>query len=336
MTSTLPDQETVWSLLDTFKAELGDEQVDEDEAEANELHCNHCGHTDIHLEDGNYICQKCHSVVDRFIDSGAEWRYYGPDDHKQSDPTRCGMPTNDLLPISTLGSQISARYGEGFSMKIIRRQHFWNSVDYKERTLYHIFEDLTAVAVNNGISPSIIDDAKRLYKQMVDTKVRRGANKQGMIATSIYISCKNHGVARSAKEIASIFNLNNTCMTKACKRFQDIVNITVDSSNPDDFINRFGSKINITPDMKEICAVILQKADEKGILCENTPPSIAASVLYMSSVISNQESPNEKKADVVAKACGISGPTVMKCFKRLWVHRGELLTHELIVKHCVV
>ena len=221
-------------------------------------------------------------------------------------------------------------------MKIIRRHHFWNTVTYKERTLYHIFEDLTAIAINNGISPSIIDDAKHLYKQLTDTKVRRGANKNGMIATSIYLSCKNHGVPRSAKEIALIFNLKNTCMTKACKRFQDIVNMTVDSTNAEDFINRFGCKVDITPEMRDICKVILKKADDLGILSENTPPSIAASVLYMCLCICHNESPNEKRAAVVAKACGISTPTIIKCFKKLWVHRGELLTHEIIVKYCVV
>ena len=54
------------------------------------------------------------------IDSNPEWRYYGNDDSKYSDPTRVGLPTNALLPQSSLGSTISFKYGESYEMKKIR------------------------------------------------------------------------------------------------------------------------------------------------------------------------------------------------------------------------
>ena len=293
--------------------------------------CNYCQQYTVVLEEGNYICQKCCSVTMRFIDNSAEWRYYGADDNKSVDPTRCGMPTNELLPNSSLGSVISSKMGESYGMKMIRKHHFWNSVTYKERSLYHIFDNISMHAVNHGLPPSIIEEAKALYKKMSEAKMTRGENRNGMIATSIYMSCKTHNVPRSSKEIASIFNIKNTTMTKGCKRFQEVMRMNMDSSEPEDFINRFGSKINMSPEMRELSKEVMKKADEIGVLSENTPPSIAAGVMYLVIMICGLDISKQDLSEV----CGISQVTICKCYKKLHVHRAKILPKSVILKYGV-
>ena len=45
-------------------------------------------------------------IQTKVFDSNAEWRYYGNDDNKSSNPTRCGMPVNQFMPKSSIGSVI--------------------------------------------------------------------------------------------------------------------------------------------------------------------------------------------------------------------------------------
>ena len=60
--------------------------------------CQNCKKTkNIIVLDGQMICQHCGDVQDEVLDYGAEYRYYGAEDTKSSDPTRCGMPTNSLF-----------------------------------------------------------------------------------------------------------------------------------------------------------------------------------------------------------------------------------------------
>jgi transcription initiation factor TFIIB len=40
------------------------------------------------------------------LDYSPEWRFYGADDKKGSDPTRCGNPINPLLQESSFGCKI--------------------------------------------------------------------------------------------------------------------------------------------------------------------------------------------------------------------------------------
>jgi len=329
--------EDVWSLFDTFHVDDEGNQGDEDNASASVSagmdlsYCSYCKDTTVILEEGNYICKKCNSVVMRYIDSNAEWRFYGAEDNRQVDPTRCGLPVNNLLPNSSLGSIISSKSGESFGMKMVRKHHFWNSISYKERCLYHVFDNISTSSGNHGLSPCIIEEAKVLYKQMAENKVTRGENKNGMIATSIYMSCKKHNVPRSSKEIAKIFNIKNTTMTKGCKRFQDVLRLNTDSCIPEDFINRFGSKINIAQDIRDMGRNIMKKVNELGILSENTPPSVAAGVLLLVITICDL---NISKKDL-SDACGISQVTICKCYKKLHNYRAKILNTDIILKYGV-
>jgi transcription initiation factor TFIIB len=303
--------DNVWSLFSAFHEDIVKKSGCDVSGHATE--CGFCKSPEVILHDGNYICKRCHSLVDRFIDSSAEWRFYGYDDNKSSDPTRCGMPTNELLPDSSLGSIIGYSPNESHEMRIIRKYHMWNCMTYKERSLYNIFDTLTLNAVNNGIPKSIIDEAKMFYKKLSEMKISRGDNRSGLIASSIYMSCKTNKVPRSAKEIAKIFNLKVTTMTRGCKKFQDIMKMDMESTNADDFISRFCSKLNLSNKQKETCREVIRKADELSIVCENTPPSIAAGSIYMCSVACDWGISKKELAD----ACEISQVTISKCYKKL-------------------
>lgn len=293
--------------------------------------CEYCNTKSVVLEEGNFFCKSCCNIINRFIDSNAEWRYYGADDNKGSDPSRCGMPVNDLLPESSLGSLISNRGNESYEMRMIRKYHMWNSMSYKERSLYNIFDNITQNASNNDITTSIIQEAKMFYKKISESKITRGDNRNGLIASSIYMSCKSNKVPRSTKEIAKIFNIKLTTMTKGCKKFKDIVKMNVESTKPEDFIARFASKLNLNHEARELCAQIIMKADEIGVVSENTPPSIAASAIYLTIVVLNI---NITKKDL-ASACGISQVTLTKCYKKMYENRAQVIPKDVILKYSV-
>jgi transcription initiation factor TFIIB len=284
--------------------------------------CAYCTSDSVSLIDGNYICSECNSVLDRFIDNHAEWRYYGANDNRTSDPSRCGLPTSELFTDSALGSVISSQANESYDMKIVKRYHMWSSMTYKDRSLYNIFDQITLSAINHGISPSIIEEAKAFYKKVADQQISRGENRSGLIATSIYMSCKSNKVPRSTKEIAKIFNLKPSTMTKGCKKFQDILKLNIGSCNPLDFINRFCSKLSLASDIVQICKTVAEKADELNLVCESTPPSIAAAVIYLVVVCCNIKTITKKD---LSDACELSQVTLTKCYKKLFDHKEMLM-----------
>tara|TARA_B100000405_G_scaffold97099_1_gene67581 strand:+ start:698 stop:1327 length:630 start_codon:yes stop_codon:yes gene_type:complete len=183
---------------------------------------------------------------------------------------------------------------------------------YKERSLFTILSNLNIQAGNNGLSHTIIEDAKVLYKKLSEERISRGENRNGLIASAIYMACKSNNVPRSAKEVASMFNLNITTMTKSCKKFNEILNINYESSTAEDFINRFCTKLN-KPEIVNDCIYVIKQAERYSIVAENAPPSIATGVIFL---VSSHNSVELSKKDI-AKTCEISEVTINKCYKKL-------------------
>lgn len=321
----LLDECNVWNLFDELK--VNESGVD-NKTKSKLWTCNFCESLELVLEEGNYICKSCGSLNEKYIDMQAEWRYYGSEDSKNSDPTRCGMPCNDLLPDSSLGSIISNKNGESYDMKLIRKYHMWNSMSYKERSLYNIFDSITVNAINNGISQIIIEQAKVYYKKISETRISRGDNRCGLIASSIYMSCKAHNVPRSTKEIAKIFNIKPSVMNKGAKRFQDIITIDLSSTKSTDFIERFSSKLNIEMEIRDLCRYIVDSADKLNIVSQNTPMSIIAGTIYLCNVVCDL---GLSKKDI-GLACETSAVTLSKCFKKLYQYRANLFPEDAIYK----
>jgi transcription initiation factor TFIIB len=316
----MENENEIWELLNSLKL------VDENINDSLEICLNKkCKSNIFEFDEQDKICTKCGTIQSKNIDLGAEWRYYGNDDNKVNNPTRCGMPTNDFLPKSSLGSVIgmdnnSKNY---YQMSRIRKYHMWNSMPYKERSLYNVMNKLNTTACNGGISPSIIEDAKTFYKNISEKKISRGDNRNGLIASAIYMSCKNNLVPRSAKEIATIFGLNITTMTKGCKKFQEIMKINVESTSPEDFVTRFCSKLNRS-DIEPVCRYVVKKADEYSIVSQNSPPSVSSGCIYLCS----QEYKYGLTKKQISKACEISEVTVNKCFKVLNKYKTFILPPE--------
>ena len=297
--------------------------------------CIDCDSFDIVVLNGEVICRSCGSINDTVIDSHAEWRFYGSEDSKYSDPTRCGLPTNELLPQSSLGSTIGFKPGESFEMRKIRNYHLWNAMPYRERALYNVFESIQIRAVNNGIPICIIEEAKNLYKKISEIQINEG--QIDIIIARVYKTCILQGCPRSAKEIAHIFKLNIKHMTKGCKKFDEIMNmnhsntqlVCTPSTNSCDFIQRFCSKLGLGENIIEICRYVCENVDKYDNFVDNSgPPAIAACSIYLVCTLLNI---NVTKRDI-SESCGITEVTINKPYKLLLKYHVHLLPKYILKK----
>lgn len=296
--------------------------------------CYKCNDSDLQIINGKNICKSCGTINDNTIDCNAEWRYYGSEDSKFSDPTRCGLPTNELLPQSSIGSTISYKMNESYDMKKIRNYHMWNAMPYNERALHGVCDGIQIRAINSGIPVCIIDEAKILYKKIADTKISRGSNRKGIIASCIYKACGIHGSPRSSQEIADIFKISTKNMTKGCKNFDTIMNfnkndtINIPGTTSVDFIRRFCSYLKLGTNIYKICKHVCENAEEHNLVSKCIPPSVAAGSIYL---VCNLLNINISKKDI-STHCKISEVTISKCFKELLKYHKYLLPKEILEK----
>jgi transcription initiation factor TFIIIB Brf1 subunit/transcription initiation factor TFIIB len=309
---------------------------DEPAEECATLHCPYCNSEDIEQEELS-VCKACGEVLERPLDTGAEFRFFGADDRSSIDPCRIGAPTDTRFPSSTLGTMILARAQGGnasnrIAMARVRRYHTWNLLPYRERALLQVFEQLSLAATNHGLDGRTIDLAKDLYIRLVEHCDRRGISRTSVVASCIYSSLKIVGQPRKPKEIADIFHLSSTQFTKSFKYFQEVLSManqrgllgdknipaSLSSTRASDYIAHPLSKLPVSRaaflQIKEAATKIAEVAEEKELCPENMPPSLAAGVIAL--VLPRHGHP-EITNERIASVCGVSEGTLVKCLRKL-------------------
>lgn len=304
--------------------------------------CNCCGGPLITSETGLPVCPNsaCGVIHRETIDRGAEWRYYGGEDHGMSDPTRAGPPINPLLPSSSWGCRVVLSNRTTYEMRKIRRYTEWQSMPYREKARYDEFQRIAALAAAAGLPRLLVDDAMRYHKRISEAKTFRGVNRHGIIAASIYVAARVNNCPRTAREIATIFHLDNPSATKGCKNAVSIINglernmsnkerTSLCETTPLAFIGRYCSRLEINAELTELCKFVAVRIQLHDLVPENTPHSIAAGVVYFVANACNQGI-SKGRVHLVSE---ISEVTINKCFRKLESMKADLLPPSMLAKY---
>ena len=295
-------------------------------ADDDKMECRQCGHSLIYDDEGLPNCSntKCGIIHHNVIDFSPEWRYYGSEDNQSGDPSRIGLPINNYLEESAYSCKLTCSSSSSYEMRKIKRYSDWTAMPYKEKSQYEQFQKIRVMATNAGIPLAIINEAIHYHKRITEyEQTFRGENKDGLIAASVYIACRKYNYPRTAKELALIFHLDNTSATRGCKTAQIIINYLEKDScdektmfskiKPESFIERYCSKLNINTELTKLCIWISRIVENKRLLPENAPHSIATGVVYY---VAQMAGLHISKMDI-RTISEISEVTINKCYKKL-------------------
>jgi transcription initiation factor TFIIB len=304
--------------------------------------CYTCNHILMIMEDGFPTCTNtdCGIMYKDILDYSPEWRFYGANDKNATDPTRCGNPINPLLVESSFGCKILCDNRSSYEMKKIRKWTEWQSTPHREKSLYEEFQFITIMAQNAGIPKIFIDYAMVIHKDISEQKMFRGMNRDGIKAASIYISCRLNECPRTAHEIADIFKLDKQSTTYGCSMAVNILNniernidpaqkTELGTTTPSAFIDRYCSRLNIANELAIFAKFIAKKIENNSIVCDNTPQSSAAGIVYFVAQICKLDI---SKVDIKT-ICGVSEVTINKCYRKLDTIRHQLVPQCIFDKY---
>lgn len=104
-----------------------------------------------------------------------------------------------------LGQQIDANMKNK-----INRLRIWDTRSQlqnpKERNLYTAFMQLQRLNDDLGLPDSVIEKAVYIYKKIQQNKITNGISIKIVIASALYIACRELDIPRTLKEISAISN----------------------------------------------------------------------------------------------------------------------------------
>uniref|UniRef100_A0A6C0JWM7 Transcription factor TFIIB cyclin-like domain-containing protein n=1 Tax=viral metagenome TaxID=1070528 RepID=A0A6C0JWM7_9ZZZZ len=228
------------------------------------------------IDDGEHVCNKCGTIMNRVIDEGAEWRHY--EDGKGDEQCRTGFVTSELLPESSYGSMMSYKGVQTASMKSLQRLSSWSLSSNSQRSWMSIFDAIQLSCTHAGLPKSIMMDACAMYKQLEDAQKVRGESRRSLMSAAIFVACRNNGVPRSHEEISKMMSVNIRSLCKAITFFSPTDNTVLQTELG--IAERICASLEIRDEHREkIMDLLYQISMKSEDEFEHTPKTIVAGVV---------------------------------------------------------
>jgi transcription initiation factor TFIIIB Brf1 subunit/transcription initiation factor TFIIB len=212
---------------------------------------------------------------------------------------------------------------------------------YREKSLLEVLERIQLKCKKYGITQSIIDSAKILYKKVSDSKHIRGKrkgknmimrciNRRSMIAACVFYACKMQKEPRSPKEIADIYDLEIKHVHRGCRKILDYIDLNstfyqIRNSQAADFIERLSKKMDIDKKYIDIAKDICNNIHKLDIASTHEPPSIAAGCILL---VANTYNINISKKQI-SEIFDISDVTISKTYRKIHPYYKIILNNKV-------
>lgn len=269
---------------------------------------------------GEILCGACGLVLlEKTEDSAQEQRGYNLEEYMTKSRTGSGstLTMHDMGLSTVIGTSNKDAAGKSMSSYMkntFGRLRLWDSRskwDHIEKSFAPAFVILDSVKTKLNIPDLVTERAAYLYRKGVAKDMTRGRTIKGIILAALYAACREADVPKSLQEIATAGNISSKDLSRHYRILSQKLELQLKSYDSSDFVNRIGTTVGLSEKTRRKALDILLKAKEKGITAGKNPISLAASALYLSSLI-NGERRNQKS---LSRASGISNVTIRNVSK---------------------
>ncbi|MGA1819965.1 MAG: TFIIB-type zinc ribbon-containing protein [Thermoplasmatota archaeon] len=285
--------------------------------------CHECGSANIHMDQirGEIVCLDCGVVIsDAHIDHGPEWR----DIEGAPSGSRVGAPAhkwNDgLAPTTEIGWKDRDFFGRNIPERNraqVYRLRKWQRRLRKYRTsqrnLLFGFAEIDRLCMAKDLPNNVKEHAKALFQRASESNMIQGRGVECMVAVSLYAACRTSNVPRTLNEIADDLTVSRKDIGRAFRKVSRELELSLRVTNPLDYISRFCSRLKLNGNTLEFAVDIIKRAEELGFISGKDPAGIAASAIYIASLMTGQT----RTQGEISEASGITEVTIRKRYKEL-------------------
>ncbi|KAI1172901.1 cyclin-like protein [Nemania sp. FL0916] len=291
---------------------------------------------------GDMVCASCGLVLgDRIIDTRSEWRTFANDDQNNDDPSRVGDAANPLLNGAQLETNIA--FDGKDARELQRLQNKANKKNEKENkqnntTLLAAYREISNFCDAMNISKTTQDAAKHIFKMTDDAKFFKGKPTEAVIAGCIFIACRQHGAARTFREIHALTKVPKKEIGRTFKMLEKFLQDdrnktappTLSATNATELCARFCSGLRFSNShlMARISSDLCEKSSSLKNLAGRSPLSVAAACIYMISHLMGESRTSKQ----IAAVAGVSDGTIKTAYRFLHQERESLIEQDWLNK----
>lgn len=268
---------------------------------------------------GEVICASCGEVVTDKTEDLTEQKSFTYDGYNAS--TRTGLGSTLSIHDKGLSTIIghtdkdaSGNFISPYMKYTFNRLRTWDTRSKSsstERNLRSAFVIMGAIQPKLDVSDAIVERAAYLYRKALTKNIIRGRTISGMILSALYVACRESGVPRTLQDVSDAGNISFKDLSRHYRVFVKTLELQVGSLDPSEFVSKIGTSVGISEKAKRDALDIIEKSKQKRIVDGKNPVSLAATALFLASILNGERVTQDK----IAKASGISTVTIRNVAK---------------------
>ncbi|WOO78565.1 Transcription initiation factor IIB [Vanrija pseudolonga] len=279
---------------------------------------------------GDLVCADCGTILgDRIVDTRSEC------DEGGDDPSRVGGPSNPLLGNATLETSISARDGRtGISRDLQRAQSRANQSATgpggraTQAQLQAAFGRISEMCDAMQLPRSVVESAQHVYVIADEAKVAKGKNDDSLVAACIIYACRASGAERSFREVTKVTKVSKSELGRVFGHVRNAVmqenqnkgnvlpvgqGLSNSNNSAEGLLGRFSNYLDLGTPIFNASKHIATAAVAKAAIDGRSPLSIAAGVLYFTTILFETSTASKDIADIA----GVSESTIKLICKKV-------------------
>jgi len=267
------------------------------------------------LERGELVCSHCGLVVqERILATIPEWR--APTPEEKALKQRTGPSPSYSLYDKGLSTVIwVGRDSAGRRLTPGARQRMWALQRWsirarlrssESRNLSHAMAEFRRLRDVLHIPSGVHENAAMIYRRALREGLVRGRSIAGMVAASLYASCREAGTPRTLEEIAQATARDWRGVARDYRLLGNRLSFSAPADSPEKFVSKIASKAGIEQKTQVKAIEILREARRRNGVAGKHPLGLAAAALYLAS----SQTGERKLQKDVASAAGVTEVTV--------------------------
>ena len=237
------------------------------------------------------VCTNCGLVeAERYIDPGQDWRSYNNGDGNNR--IRTGAPPSLILYDKGLSTFIGQKNKDALGRDIspnkkieIHRLRQCNKrsklSESAARSLFKSMSEIDRLCDALHLYKNTKEEAAKLYREVFKKKLSCGRSISGLVASVIYLICKQLGIPKSTAEIANFSDAEKKEINRnyllLCKEFK----IKSLFKSPIEFLPKFASELSLSAEYENLVRKLLIVAEKRGITLGKDPKGLCAGAIYL-------------------------------------------------------
>lgn len=304
--------------------------------------CPECGQDDIveNWRQGTAECRCCGLVIkERLLDLGTEWRTFTSEEG--DDPNRAGPAANPLLD-GEQGTSIGGGVKGGGALNIaLNRAQQRNATSAADKVMISVMGQIDRYCDRLSLTGSISKRAKELFKRYQDhltlkktssnpdkyvrSRALREEEVNEIIASSLFIACRNEKAARTYKEVCGLTRVPKKTLGATVKKMELVLDgaKTAYVRGTDDFVSRFCNLLGLPRDIINAADAVANAMQNQEGVYGKTYTTVAAASIYVVTQLSADQ--HKRSPKQIGKVTGVADVTIRSTYRLIHPYIQKVL-----------